>query len=83
LAAFSLLICSRLSNISDFRDSIVAAGVEAAGLISELVLGVGPVFVVVVVAAGAEVFASSTSPSSTSILVIGLGVETPRELSKY
>jgi hypothetical protein len=53
----------------------------AAGLISELVLGVGPVFAVVV--AGAEVFASSTSPSSTSILVIGLGVETPRELSKY
>jgi hypothetical protein len=82
LAAFSLLICSRLSNISDFRDSIVTAGVEAAGLISELVLGVGPVFVVVVVA-GAEVFASSTSPSSTSILVIGLGVETPRELSKH
>jgi hypothetical protein len=73
LAAFSLLICSLRSRISDFFDSIAAAGgvglgsgvwvLSVAGLLAPVVVGV----------------ATSTSPSSTS-MGVGLDVETPREL---
>ncbi len=73
LAAFSLLICSLRSRISDFLDSIAAAGGAGlgSGVLVPPVAGLpGPVVVGV---------AASTSPSSTS-MGGGLDIETPREL---
>ena len=51
----------------------VAGGVDLASLL-------GVAVVLAAWGAGIEVLASSTSPSSTSATVSGLGVEAPREL---
>ena len=73
-AAFSRLIWSLLSNISDFFGSMVARG--TSGLGSTILPGV----LVGAAVVGVEALASSTSPSSTSIGTFG--VPTPRELIK-
>lgn len=76
LAACSRLTCSLLSSTSDRFGSFAGAG-GAIGFDS----GAAAFGVVDVV--GVDTFASSTSPSSTSIAVGKFGVETPRELMRY
>lgn len=76
-AAFSLLICSRRSRISDFFDSIVVAAAGSEGFGSEM-LSLARTLLVSPVVFGVANFASSTSPSSTSVL--GFEVDKPREL---
>jgi hypothetical protein len=79
LDSFSRSICSLLSRTSDFRGSVTAEAPGVEGLGSAVVsAGVG--MVVPVLAAVMEVFASSTSPSSTSAVVGAFGVDTPTEL---
>jgi hypothetical protein len=80
-AAFSLLICSLRSRISDFFDSIIttdAGGIEFTSRGSFL----ARVCFSVPIVLGVASFASSTSPSSTSIAV-DLEVDTPTELMKW
>jgi hypothetical protein len=61
--------------MSDFGGSTIACTGEADGLLSEtLAPGIPDL------AAADVIFASSTSPSSTSV-VVGFGVEAPTELS--
>jgi hypothetical protein len=60
--------------ISDFFDS----STEMTGGV-DLASGFG-VLAALTADTGTEVFASSTSPSSTSVVVNGLGVAAPREL---
>jgi hypothetical protein len=75
--AFAALFRLKISlsfRISDFFGSFaeLAGGVD---LVSEF-----EVTMVLTADAETEVFASSTSPSSTSVVVNGLGVVAPREL---
>jgi hypothetical protein len=70
-------ICSLRTRTSDFGASpaeevVGVEGLGSAAVSTDLVV---PAFVVLV-----DALASSTSPSSTSILAGALGVETPREL---
>jgi hypothetical protein len=79
-AAFSRSICSLLSKTSDFLGSGVAEALVTAALAS------GPLIAVIgldVPAAVVESFASSTSPSSTSVAFCAFGVDVPRELSSH
>ena len=79
LAAFSLLIFSLLSRISDFLDSMIAAAFGNAGL----ALSPGAMIGSVALGIAKLVLLSSTSPSSTSPVTVGFGVGTPWELVKY
>jgi hypothetical protein len=75
--AFAALFRLKISlsfRISDFFDSIAEPG-GGVDLVSEF-----EVTVFLTTEAETEVFASSTSPSSTSVVVNGLGVVAPREL---
>lgn len=76
-AAFSRLICSRRSRISDFFDSIVAA-VAGSEEFGSGMMSLARTLLVGSVVLGVTNFASSTSPSSTS--VVGFEVDIPREL---
>ncbi len=80
LAAFSRLICSRFSRISDLFDSMVAT---VSGLAADLLLGPSLVESIGFAAsaeAALENLESSTSPSSTSWRPDSFCVETPKEL---
>jgi hypothetical protein len=74
LAALFRLKISLSLRISDFFDS----STEATGGV-DLASGLG-VVAFLTANAGIEVFASSTSPSSTSVVAKGFGVGAPREL---
>jgi hypothetical protein len=79
-ASFSRRCCSLLSRTSDFRGSL-ATDVAAIDDLASAAASVGAGLVVVPsVALTAEVFASSTSPSSTSAVVVAFGVDKPWEL---
>lgn len=79
-ASLSRRCCSLLARTSDLRGSatVGAAGVNGLGsvVVSTGVAGLAVLAFATVV----EVLASSTSPSSTSAVVGGFGVDTPREL---
>jgi hypothetical protein len=74
LAALFRLKFSLSFRTSDFLDStaVAAGGVDRASAFEAAVA--------LTTDAGIAVFASSTSPSSTSVVVNGLGVRAPREL---
>ena len=78
-ASFSLNR-SRFNSMSDLRDSFAICAGDPEGLVSTGA-AVGAVAVAVFSSAAADVvLASSTSPSSTSVVAEGFGVDTPREL---
>jgi hypothetical protein len=66
--------------MSDLRDSFAIGAGDPEGLVSTGAV-VGAVAVAAFSSTAADVvLASSTSPSSTSVVAEGFGVDTPREL---